>query len=119
MIPIITGIANTGGLGGGPTKILILIVMLNYSMNESTTNIYPFIMGGTLGNNLINLFKRHPLNKNRPLIDFNFSMMVLPNVLFGSSVGVLLNSVVPAFPLSIMLILMVAIGSVGTIKKAK
>jgi len=76
------------GLGGGPSKIIILMLMLNYSMKESTSHIYPFILGGTLANNLINVMKKHPLNPKKPIIDFNLALLLFPNLLLGSSIGV-------------------------------
>ena len=40
-------------------------------------------------------FKRHPLDKNRPIIDYHIALIVEPIILAGSVVGVFLNVWLP------------------------
>jgi len=44
--------------------MIMLMLLLNYSMKESTATLYPFILGGTLSNNILNVFKRHTENSD-------------------------------------------------------
>ena len=45
LIPIVVGIANVGGLGGGIVKLPILVLILNYTAQYSTNLAYPITLG--------------------------------------------------------------------------
>ncbi len=47
LIPIVVGVANVGGLGGGIVKVPLLVLLLNFTTKVATTIAYPI----TLGNN--------------------------------------------------------------------
>ena len=40
------------------------------------------------------IFKRHP-SKDTSAIDFNIIMIIIPNILFGSTIGALMNKFIP------------------------
>jgi uncharacterized membrane protein YfcA len=68
--------------------------LLNYQENQATTIAYPLITGTALFNFIDLIFKRHP-NKNTSLIDYNVVLIIIPNILFGSTIGSLVNKFIP------------------------
>jgi uncharacterized membrane protein YfcA len=68
--------------------------LLNYQENQATTIAYPLITGTALYNFFDLIFKRHP-TKNTSLIDYNIVLIIIPNILFGSTLGSLVNKFIP------------------------
>lgn len=82
--------------------------LLNYQENEATTIAYPLITGTALYNFIDLIFKRHP-TKNTTLVDYNIVLIIIPNILFGSTIGSLVNNFIPPIVAdSIILPLMIA-----------
>ncbi len=68
--------------------------LLNYQQNQATTLAYPLITGTALYNFFDLILKRHP-TRNTSLIDYNIVMVIIPNILFGSTIGSLVNKFIP------------------------
>lgn len=58
------GLQNIGGLGACTIKIFIFMMMLNYSMKESTAVNYPVYLGSKLADNIMALSRKHPVFKD-------------------------------------------------------
>nr|CAG4717677.1 unnamed protein product [Naegleria fowleri] len=63
--------------------------------------------------------KRHPLDNQRPLIDYQIAVIVEPIILAGSVVGVFLNVWFPNWSLTVMLLLVLLVVSYRSIKKGR
>lgn len=72
----------------------MLMDLLNYQENHATTLAYPLITGTALFNIFDLIFKRHP-SRNTSLIDYNVVLIIIPNILFGSTIGSLVNKFIP------------------------
>jgi uncharacterized membrane protein YfcA len=68
--------------------------LLNYSASEATILTYPLITGTALFNFFSLIFKRHP-TRNTSLVDYNIVMVLIPNILYGSTIGALINKFIP------------------------
>ncbi len=44
-IPMLIGIVNVGGLGGGVIKVPVMVLLLNYSQKYATFLCYPLTFG--------------------------------------------------------------------------
>ena len=77
--------------------------LLNYSENAATILTYPLTTGTGLFNFFLLIPKRHP-KKNTSLVDYNLIMVLIPNILYGSTLGALVNNFIP--PLAADIILM-------------
>jgi hypothetical protein len=66
--------------------------MLNYTGKESTIITYPILLGGGVANIGVLLFLKNPWLHKKPLIDYDICLILLPNVLLGTSLGVLMNT---------------------------
>ncbi|KAL4485787.1 hypothetical protein ABPG72_012327 [Tetrahymena utriculariae] len=94
LIPIVVGIGNVGGLGGGIVKVPMIMLMLNYQTKIATFISYCILFGSCLANSTLLIFKKHPL-QNKPIIDYNIVLMINPMVLLGTNIGIFLNILLP------------------------
>jgi uncharacterized membrane protein YfcA len=68
--------------------------LLNYSESAATVICYPLIVGTALFNFITLIFKRHPI-KNTSAVDYNIIMIIIPSILYGSTIGALVNKFIP------------------------
>ena len=87
-------ISFVGGIGGGGIFVPIFLLAGKFSLHEAVPLSKSAIFVGAAMTTLLNLCKEHP-TEERPLIDFDAATLFLPSVLAGTSVGVLLNVVLP------------------------
>lgn len=80
---------------------------------------YPCLLGSKLGD-MINLYsKKHPTMKYKPLVDYNMAFVLIPMVLIGSTIGVIVNTVVINFLLILFLVLIILFAFSKTVLKAR
>ena len=94
MILVASGLANAGGIGGGPLMVIILITIFSFDTYESVPLSQLIIFGGSLTAIIIKVFLRHPV-KQRPLIDFDIALLLSSPLLLGASIGVIINLIIP------------------------
>lgn len=92
--PFASAICNTSGNSFGEFKVLLLMDILNYSQERATILCYPLVLGTALYNVIRLIFKRHPY-KSTSIVDYNLVMIIIPNVLYGSTIGSLVNNLMP------------------------
>ncbi|KAL4512562.1 hypothetical protein ABPG72_020399 [Tetrahymena utriculariae] len=118
LISIIVGLANVGGLGGGIIKVPILVIILNFSVKEATFLSYPILLGGVLSNVILLIFQRHP-KKDKPIIDFDLALILVPTILLGTVLGVLMNIIISEIILSSVFIVFLFIVCLYLFMKAR
>lgn len=96
-------LSNVGGLSAGIFKVPILMDMLNYPVNQATYISYPIVTGASLANFILLIPKRHPTNPTS-LVDFNIVLILIPCVIFGSTLGTILVSLIPLLYQDVILI---------------
>jgi len=92
-IMILSGFANSGGIGGGSILTPILLTIFGYSANKAIMLVYVLIFGGSLGNFLNVAFQRD-VKTGKPIILYDFALIITPIMLLGSNIGVLLNRMI-------------------------
>lgn len=85
--------------------------LLNYTESAATTICYPLIVGTALFNFIILIFKRHP-TKNTSAVDYNIIMIIIPNILYGSTIGALVNKFIPPIVADSIIIVILGLFSV-------
>jgi uncharacterized membrane protein YfcA len=91
--------------------VLLLMDALNYSESAGTTYCYPLVLGTALYNFIRLIFSRHP-TKETSLVDYNIVAILIPNVLYGSTIGSLLNNFVPPIVADSLIIVILSAFSV-------
>jgi len=84
---------------------------LNYTESAATTISYPLIVGTAIFNFILFIFKRHPI-KNTSAVDYNIIMIIIPNVLYGSTIGALVNYIIPPIVADSIIIVIMGLFSV-------
>jgi uncharacterized membrane protein YfcA len=110
-------LAAGGGIGGGGILVPIYILILGFSSKQAIPLSNVTVFGGALANTLYNIKRRHP-NANRPLIDWDLIVVMEPPTLGGALIGANLNKIMPETIIVILLVLLLAFTSYGTLSKA-
>lgn len=116
--PFASAICNTSGNSFGEFKVLLLMDALDYSESAATTLAYPLVLGTALYNFINLIMRRHP-SKNTSLVDYNIVMIIIPNVLYGSTIGSLINNFIPPIVADCLIIVLLSLFSVKFFLKVK
>ena len=82
--------------------------LLDYTESAATVLTYPLNVGTSLFNYFSLIFRRHP-SKDTSLVDYNIIIIIIPSVLYGSTIGALVNKIIP--PIVADCIIMVILGA--------
>ena len=107
VMTIIGGILNTGGSGGGALLSSILIIVFNYSSKDAIALVYSLLFGGNLGN-FMNIARRRDKTTGKPLVNYDLVLICAPSMLFGATLGVLLNRAVAPIIILVGTIIVIA-----------
>ena len=95
VLPILLGVANIGGIGGGGLVIPVSIALFGFSTREAIAISNATIFGGALARYFcFSIWQRHP-HKKTTIVDYTVANVMMPAVLLGSYAGALLNVLVP------------------------
>jgi len=95
LIILVSAIANAGGVGGGAILSAVYILWFKFSIGDAIPLSNATIFSGALMNFFVIFNKRHDKNKNRLLIDYKITSLILPLMLGGALIGVVANKVLP------------------------
>ena len=111
-------LAAGGGIGGGgiliPTFCLIMRLPVKHAISITSVT----ILGGSIGNLLLNSFKRHPLHKHRGCVDWVLTLLLEPAQIGGTLVGTYLHDFLPDLALMILLLVFLLLTAWKTINNA-
>ena len=115
---VVAVLANAGGVGGGGVfvPLLMLVVGLGGKWVIPVSN--AMILAGAIPAVAINLCKRHPCH-NRPLLDVDIALLLVPATLGGTTPGVLLNVMFPEWLISALLVLLLSYTANKTLAKGR
>lgn len=95
-------LSSAGGVGGGGLYVPIFNLLLGFSSKTSAALSSCMILGGTLVNLVWYSFQRRADGLG-PLIDYQVSLLCLPNVLLGITAGVMCNVASPSWLVTVIL----------------
>ena len=99
-------LGSASGIGGGGLILPIILVVGGFHFDTAVILCITVVLGNTLSQVLVNLYKTHPLDETRPVIDFNLVSILLPAQIGGANVGVLFAAALPSASLMILAMLM-------------
>lgn len=111
-------LSNVGGLSAGVYKIPILMDMLNYPVGQATYLSYPVVTGASLANFILLVPQRHT-SQPTSLVDYNIVLILIPAVIFGSTLGALIVKFIPIMIQDCLLIVVFILFTIFFAKKAK
>jgi len=104
------------GMGGGGLILPTLILILNFYSHQAIPLSKAIVFVNTFISFLLHIYQRHP-KKNSITIDYNLSLICIPALLHGSTVGVQLNHLVKGALLTLLLSISLVIIAIRIIIK--
>lgn len=90
------GILSSGaGIGGGSINVSIFLVIGQFPLATAIILSFCTLSGNLISQVSLNSFKSHPNDVSRPLIYWELVLFLVPSQLAGSSVGTILQSIIP------------------------
>ena len=116
-LPILLGLANVGGIGGGGLVIPLAIGCWGFSTVEAVaiSNSTVF-MGALLRFFGFSIREKHP-SADKTVIDYNLASIMMPAVMFGAFAGLYLSVLLPSALTTILLTLILCYMTYGTYNK--
>lgn len=109
-------IAAGGGIGGGGILVPVYILVMGMPLKVAVPMASITIFGGAISNFYLNFTKRHPF-ADRPLIDWDLILMMEPLTIAGALVGSFMNIVLPAWVISVMLVILLTMTGLRSMQK--
>ncbi|ETL84398.1 hypothetical protein F441_16355, partial [Phytophthora nicotianae CJ01A1] len=116
---VATILAAGSGLGGGGLLVPLYIMLMSMSSHEAVPLSKATIFGGAIASFLLNVRKRHPLVRSRPLIDYETMLLMEPMTLAGTIIGVNMNAVFPEWLITICIVWLLTKTALRTYNKGK
>lgn len=111
-------LTNVGGVSAGIYKIPILMDMLNYSVDQANYLSYPIVTGASLANFILLIPKRHQ-TRCTSLVDYNLVLILIPSVIFGSTIGVIVVKLIPIIYQDSLLIIIFVLFTIFFVKEIR
>ncbi|KAL3671527.1 hypothetical protein V7S43_003447 [Phytophthora oleae] len=109
-------ISAAGGVGGGTILVPAMILIMGFDIKRATPVSNMAIVGGAIANAWFNIRKRHPA-ADRPLIDSDLSLAMIPLVMGGAVVGTILAKLLPSYLLSLLFVVVLVVGGTRAVSK--
>ncbi|KAG7400037.1 hypothetical protein PHYBOEH_007105 [Phytophthora boehmeriae] len=115
-ISIGLAVSAAGGVGGGTILVPALVIIMGFDMKRASPISNMAIVGGAIANAWFNLRKRHPA-ADRPLIDSDLALAMIPLVMGGAVIGTVFAKLLPGYFLSLLFVLVLVLSGTRTISK--
>ncbi|KUF80422.1 hypothetical protein AM587_10017509 [Phytophthora nicotianae] len=109
-------VSAAGGVGGGTILVPALVLIMGFDIKRATPVSNLAIVGGAIANAWFNIRKRHPV-VDRPLIDSDLALSMIPLVMGGAVVGTVLAKLLPSYLLSLLFVVVLVVGGTRTVSK--
>ncbi|GMF25604.1 unnamed protein product [Phytophthora fragariaefolia] len=109
-------VSAAGGVGGGTILVPAMILIMSFDIKRATPVSNLAIVGGAVANAWFNIRKRHP-TVDRPLIDSDLALAMIPLVMGGAVVGTILAKLLPSYLLSLCFVVVLVLGGVRAVSK--
>ncbi|CAH0475846.1 unnamed protein product [Peronospora belbahrii] len=109
-------VSSAGGLGGGVIIVPSMVLIMGFDIKRATPISNMAILGGAVANAWYNMRKRHP-TVDRPLIDPELALGMIPVVIGGTVLGAVINRLIPSYVLSLLFIVVLAVSGSRTLMK--
>jgi uncharacterized membrane protein YfcA len=102
----------------GMFKVVILMNLLRYNVEDATAIIQAIVIGAAIPNFIQLIMVKHPKG-NTSLVNYNLILIFIPCCLYGSTLGSLMESFLPEFVQELMIIVMFTFFTVSFLKKIR
>ncbi|GAB9464135.1 hypothetical protein Gpo141_00001576 [Globisporangium polare] len=110
--------AAAGGVGGGTIVVPLLVLVMGFDIKFATPASNFIIVGSAVANALFNLQRRHPF-VDRPLVDPDICLAIIPSMMGGAVVGAFFSKMLPSYILSILFAVLLGATGLRTLQKGR
>ncbi|POM74842.1 Hypothetical protein PHPALM_8135, partial [Phytophthora palmivora] len=96
-------VSSAGGIGGGVILVPAMVLIMGFDIKRATPISNVSILGGAVANTWFNMNKRHPM-VDRPLIDPELALGMIPVVIGGTVLGAVINKLIPSYIVSLLFV---------------
>jgi len=107
----------SGGIGGGGIVVPVYLLVMGLAPKVAIPIGAVTVLGGTTSSTIVNWHRRHPL-ADRPIIDWDFVLVMQPVVLIGVILGTFLHQLLSEQILIFLLVVMLSVTAHSTLSKA-
>jgi hypothetical protein len=118
LVAAMVTISAAAGVGGGAVIVPLLMITQQIGPHRAIPMSKVTILGSAVCQLSLNWRKRHKIRPDRPLIDFDICLMLVPPTLLGTAYGVLLNRMAPRWLIAVLLALFLGATSCLTSRRA-
>ncbi|KAG1710839.1 hypothetical protein DVH05_013563 [Phytophthora capsici] len=104
-------VSSAGGIGGGVILVPAMVLIMSFDIKRATPISNVAILGGAVANTWFNMNKRHP-KTDRPLIDPELALGMIPVVIGGTVLGAVVNKLIPSYIVSLLFVVVLCISGV-------
>ncbi|KAL0042540.1 hypothetical protein WJX79_002907 [Trebouxia sp. C0005] len=97
IVTVVGALSTAAGVGGGALFVPLFNSLLDFSIKDSAATSQAIITGGAIAGASFALFQTHPQRPDKSLIQFDLALLLIPSLLLGTSIGVILNHMIPVF----------------------
>lgn len=95
--------SSLGGIGGGGLFVPILTLVLDFEIRTAAALSSFMVLAGSLANVIYCITQRRSTIDHKPLIDYDVALLLQPNILLGTSLGVIFNVMFPEWLITFLL----------------
>ncbi|KAF4643633.1 hypothetical protein TGRH88_023870 [Toxoplasma gondii] len=103
LIAVVGAVSVTAGTGGGAIFVPLMQLLMRFNTFEATATSQCLMTGSSLAGLILNFIRRNPV-VDMPLIDMDMVLLLGPMQMCGSSIGVIVNRVLPAWLIIVLLV---------------
>lgn len=118
LVALVVTISAAGGIGGGGVLVPVLMLSEELGPHGAIPLSKLTIFGNAVCQLALNWRKSHAMRPERPLIDYDTTLMLEPPTLLGTVIGVLLNRMTPKWLIALLLLAFLTITTWRTSSKA-
>ncbi|KAL7427389.1 hypothetical protein ACHAXH_002102 [Discostella pseudostelligera] len=111
-------LAAGGGIGGGGILVPVYTLVLHFPVKYAIPLSAVTVFGGAIANNVLNVQKFHPNHPNRPAIDWDLMLLLVPATIAGALVGAVIEKMLPEILLLVLMLLLLTVTARETLTKA-
>jgi len=114
-----TALAASGGIGGGGLLVPLFILVEDFEADLASPLSSATITGGAIVGYALYCFRWHPLfpSVQRPLIDYETVLIILPSLLTGTMIGTIFDKILPLWFIMSMLFMLLGVSTYRTMQK--
>lgn len=108
-------LAISSGVGGGLFWVPLFTALMQFTVKSAAALSQSCVAGGCLGGTIYSIMQRNPHLDSRPMIDYSLTLVLMPALVQGISIGVMLNYIIPSVIISSLLVIILLLISARTL----